>query len=236
MTSGANPSGVVLFTDEQMGALYTFVAQQVSRKRATVVATNDLLQRVLRYLARVSDNGNMHDAAARQQTLVHLLERCPLRPVEASSLLPKVENAGFYRAAVVLHKQVIAGFAWLCFCCLVADRCSLLCTCFVSHPHTQAGDFPKVLASYIRDPDPAFSKQVFAYLESEIRKVIRGGDGDEVASLNSVGEPSNEEYLLVRNITCSCVCVCSCARAVQVAFDSWLVAVWACWNRLERNT
>ena len=106
----------------------------------------------------------------------------------------------------------------------------------VTPTHTQAGDFPKVLASYIRDPDPAFSKQVFAYLESEIRKVIRGGDGDEVASLNSVGEPSNEEYLLVRNITCSCVCVCSCVRAVW-AFDPWLVAVCACWwSRLERST
>ena len=131
-----------LFTEAQMGELFTFMAHQMSRNGSSITTGPDVLQRIFNFLARrtaATATGTTRAAelaASRQLTLVKLLEKRPLPANEARTLLQRVEAAGFFRAAVVLHKQ--------------------------------AGEFAKVLDSYISDHDPTFSVQVFDYILQEI--------------------------------------------------------------------
>lgn len=94
----------VRFPASVAAAVFRLIADVVSRPASRVSVDPEVMQRVLAHLARPADGDDV-GAVERQATLVKLLQRISLGRAATKALLKRVEAAGFYRAAVVLHTQ-----------------------------------------------------------------------------------------------------------------------------------
>ena len=118
-----NPSvkAVELFTDEDISRFLSFVLRQVSQRNSIVQVSEDLHDIIVRSLLfryvvpqprcpsmqlhAVSAHRKGGEDKAEMLTLVNFLQRFPLPHHRALELLPLIEEAEFWRAAVVIHKQ-----------------------------------------------------------------------------------------------------------------------------------
>ncbi len=95
---------LVLFSLESVAALYLFLARELARKNAMLVADASTVCELVEFVAATSTAASSADSLE-QVTLIKLLNQCPLPPEMAKALVSSILSSQMIRVQLVLHKQ-----------------------------------------------------------------------------------------------------------------------------------